>query len=133
MADVEITIVSIDGLDAVEEAFRDGSKRAIVKFLRGVEMEASEVLVTALEDNAPYEDGDLEGDIHRQTVVGDGTVTVRVGPSQKTFYGAMQEWGAPEINVPAQHWAEEAAKSVQNEVLEKFYEALQKGLEDMKR
>ena len=96
-------------------------------------MDAAKVLVRALEEGAPFDDGELAGSIKRQTVMGDGTLTVRVGPDQAHFYGAMQEWGAPEIGVPAQHWAEEAAKSVQDEVLENYYDGLREGLEDMKR
>lgn len=133
MADIDLNIITdIEGLDELEEAFTGGSKRAVYKFLRKVEMDAAQVLVTALEENAPYEDGELANSIHRQTVRGDGTLTVRVGPDQQHFYGAMQEFGAPEANVPAQHWAEQAAKSVQDEVLDKFYDGLREGLEDMK-
>lgn len=134
MADIQITTVSnIEGLDELEEAFKDGSKRAVRKFLRGVEMKAAKVLVDSAKSNAPYNTGRLESDIHRQTVQGDGSLTVRVGPSVNTFYGMIQEFGAPEVNVPAQHWLEESAKAVQSEVLEAFHNGLTEGLADMKK
>jgi hypothetical protein len=58
---------------------------------------------------------------------------VRVGPSQDTFYGLIQEFGSPTENIPAQHWLEMAARSVQDEVLEEFVTGLNDGLEDMKK
>lgn len=134
MSDVDIEIVTnIEGLDELEEAFTSGSKRAVKKFLRKVEMDAAKVLVDALSEGAPFLHGDLSEDIHRQTIQGDGTLTVRVGPSEDTFYGLMQELGVPERNIPAQHWAEMAARSVQDEVLEKYYEGLEEGLQAMKK
>jgi HK97 gp10 family phage protein len=133
VADIDIEIVTeIEGLDELERDFTEGSKRTVKKFLKRVEMKAANVLVKSAEASAPYETGQLEGDIHRQTVEGDGALTVRVGPSQQTFYGIMHEWGAPEANQPAQHWLENSARSVQEQVLTEYYEGLREGLEDMK-
>jgi HK97 gp10 family phage protein len=134
VSDINVEVVTdIEGLDELEEAFTTGSKRAVTKFLRKVEMDAAEILVEALSENAPYREGDLSEDIHRQTVKQDGALTVRVGPSKQTFYGMFQEFGAPEANVPALHWAEMAARSVQDEVLEEYYTGLSEGLQDMKK
>jgi HK97 gp10 family phage protein len=132
MADLDLEIVTnIEGLDELEEAFTDGAKRAVKKFLRHVEMEASKPIIEAAKQTAPYLTGDLQGDIHRESVVSDGQLTLRIGPSQKTYYGLIQEMG--DAHVPALHWLENAARSVQDEVLEKYYEALNDGLEDMKK
>jgi hypothetical protein len=136
MADVDISVVTnIDGLDELEEAFTTGSKRAVRKFLRRVEFQAAKVLVKSAEEHAPYRTGELESDIHRQTVLdsSSGTLTVRVGPSQEAFYGLIQEIGAPDENVPALHWLRDSAVAVQDEVLEQFVTGLQEGLEDMKK
>jgi HK97 gp10 family phage protein len=134
MADVDIEIVTnIEGLDELEEAFTEGGKRAVKKFLRRVELKAAKVLKDALSEEAPYDTGELSEDIHTQTVQGDGALTVRVGPSKNTFYGMFQEFGAPEANVPAQHWMELAAKGHQDEVLDEYMAAVSEGLEDMKK
>lgn len=130
--DIEV-ITDIEGLDELEEAFTSGSKRAVKKFLRRVEMRAAKVLKDALSEEAPYDTGELSEDIHTQTVQGDGTLTVRVGPSKETFYGMFQEFGAPEANVPAQHWMENTAKEHQEEVLQEYMDAVSDGLEDMKK
>ena len=131
---IDLTIVTeIEGLDELEEAFTEGGKRAVRKFLRRVEMRAAKVLKDALSEEAPYRTGALSEDIHTQTVQGDGTLTVRVGPSQNTFYGLIQEFGAPEHNIPAQHWMEMTAKEHQDEVLQEYMDAVSEGLEDMKR
>jgi len=63
--------------------------------------------------------------------VSDGALTLRIGPSRETFYGLIQELG--DAHVPALHWLENAARSVQDEVLEEYYEALTEGLKDMKK
>jgi HK97 gp10 family phage protein len=132
MADIYIeTVINLDGLDVVEAILNEGSKKAAKKFLRKVDMKAAKVLLDALKANAPHRTDALELNIKRQTVTTDDAITVRVGPSQNVFYGAMLEWGAPEANVPAEHWAEFAAIGVQDKVLEEFYAALQEGLEDM--
>src|SRR5258707_1114396 len=108
MADIDIEIVTnIEGLEELEEAFTGGAKRAIVKFLRGVEMKAAKVLVDSAKQFVPKLTGRSEADIHRQSVVGDGTLTVRVGPGPDSFYEMFQEWGAPDANVPALHWLEQ--------------------------
>lgn len=134
MADIDITVVTgLDGLDEVEEAFTAGNKRAVKKFLRRVEMKAANVLVKSAEEFAPYRTGNLESEIRRSSVQGDGTLTVRVGPNQDAFYGLFQELGAPEANVPALHWLEDSARAVQDKVLEEFYNGLREGLEDMKK
>jgi HK97 gp10 family phage protein len=134
MADIDIEVVTnIEGLDEMEEAFTAGSRRAVKKFLRKVEMNAAKVLVDSAEQFAPKREGDLADDIHRQTVQSDGALTVRVGPSQQTFWGMFQEFGAPEANVSALHWLENSARAVQNEVLEEYYDGLREGLEDMKK
>jgi len=57
----------------------------------------------------------------------------KTGPFQDTFWGLIQEFGAPEANVPALHWAENAAKEHQDEVLAVYYEALTEGIKDMKK
>ena len=126
-------VVDIQGLDELEEAFTEGSVRAVKKFLRQVEMKAAKVLKDALSEEAPYRTGALSEDIHTQTVMSDGAMTVRVGPSKETFYGMFQEFGAPEAHVPAQHWMELTAKEHQDEVLDRYMEALNEGLEDMKK
>ena len=136
MADVDIEIVTnIEGLAELEEAFTGGSKRAVKKFLRRVEMQAAKILVDSAERNAPERTGALSEDIHRQSATdySAGTQTVRVGPSRQTFYGLIQEMGAPSENILAQHWLENAAREVQDEVLEQFQAGLTEGLEDMKR
>jgi HK97 gp10 family phage protein len=134
MADLEIKMVTnLEGLDELEEALTAGSKRAVKKFLRHVEMQAAKVLVDSAAGNAPHNTGDLSEDIHRQTVTGDGALTVKVGPSRETFYGLFQEFGAPEANVPALHWLEDSARAVQDEVLTEFYNGLTEGLNDMKK
>ena len=61
----------------------------------------------------------------------DGAITLRIGPGPETFYGLIQELG--DAHVPALHWLENAARSAQDEVLEKYYDALNEGLEDMKK
>jgi HK97 gp10 family phage protein len=86
--------------------------------------------VDAAKQTAPYRTGDLSVDIHRESVTSDGALTLRIGPSQKTFYGLIQEMG--DAHVPALHWLENAARSVQDEVLQEFYDALTEGLEAMK-
>jgi hypothetical protein len=134
MADVDITIVTeIEGLAELEEAFTSGNARAVKKFLTRVQKQAADVLVKSAEEYAPWAEGDLAEDIHKQTVVGDGTLTVRVGPSSKTFWGLFQEFGAPEANVPALHWLEDSARAVQDEVLEQYQIAVTEGLAEMKK
>lgn len=134
MADIEIEIVTnLEGLDELEEAFLEGSKRAVKKFLRHVEMDAAKILVDSAERNAPRETGALSEDIHRQTKQSDGALTVRVGPSRETFYGLIQEFGAPEVDIPALHWLEDSARAVQDEVLDELYSGLTEGLIDMKK
>jgi HK97 gp10 family phage protein len=96
-------------------------------------MKAAKILVDSAERNAPRESGDLSEDIHRQTKQSDGALTVRVGPSRETFYGLIQEFGSLEANIPAQHWLENSARAVQDEVLEEFYSGLTEGLNDMKK
>ena len=134
MADLDIQIVTeIEGLDELEEAFKEGGKRAVKKFLRKVDQRAAKVLKDALSENAPYDTGDLSEDIHSQVITNGDGMTVRVGPSKDTFYGMFQEFGAPEAHVPAQHWMELTAKEHQDEVLDRYMEALNEGLEDMKK
>jgi len=138
MADLDIEIVTeIEGLDELEEAFTQGSKRAVKKFLRGVEMKAAKVLVDSARATTPPEErtGTLASDIHRQTVsdTSAGALTVRVGPGQQAWYGLVQEIGAPSENIPALHWLENSARAVQDQVLERYIEAVNEGLEDMKR
>ena len=134
MADVDIEIVTeIEGLDELEEAFTNGSARAVRRFLQRVQGKAADILVESAQDNAPYAEGDLADDIHKQFVQGDGAFTVRVGPSKETFWGLIQEFGAPERNVPALHWLENSAKEVQDQVLDEYYAGLSDGLEDMKK
>lgn len=133
MADLNIEVVTnIEGLDELDKALSEGGPRVAKKFLRGVEMKAAKPLVDSAKEFAPYDTGRLEGDIHRQSIVGDGTLTVRVGPGKEAFYGMFQEFGAPEANVKALHWLENSARAVQDQVLEKYYEELTNALEDMK-
>src|ERR1700761_1032101 len=130
--DVEI-ITNIEGPDELEKALIEGSPRAVKKYIRKVEMTAAQVLVDSAKKYAPFEFGTLEDDIHRQTVMGDGVMIVRVGPSKETFWGLIQEFGSPEANVPALHWLEDLAKARQDEVLETYIEAVNEGLEEMKK
>lgn len=134
MSDMDISIVTnIEGLDELEEAFKNGSPRAVKKFLRSVEFKAAKVLVDSAKAYAPYQTGNLETEIRRQSVItSDGAMTVRVGPSSYGFYGIFQEFGAPHANVPATHWLENSARAVQDQVLNKYYEELGNALEDMK-
>lgn len=136
MADMDMEIVTeVEGLAELEEAFTGGSARAIKKFLRHVEFKAAKVLVDSAEEFCPYRTGELEENIHRQTVIDNstGTVTVRVGPSRQTFYGLVQELGAPSEKIPALHWLEDSARAVQGEVLEEYQIGLRDGLNDMKK
>jgi HK97 gp10 family phage protein len=125
-------VTNIEGLDELETAFTEGSKRAVKTFLRRVERRAAKVLQEALSESAPVDTGDLSGDIHISTKVTDGGLLTQVGPSKDTFYGMFQEFGAPEAHVPAQHWMELTAKEKQDEVLQEYMDALNEGLEDMK-
>jgi HK97 gp10 family phage protein len=135
MADMGIEIVTnIEGLDELEEAFTEGSKRAVKKFLRSVEMKAAKILMDSAKEYAPQDTGFLADDIHRQTVLtSDGSLTVCVGPSSDGFYGMFQEFGAPDRNVPALHWLETSAKAVQDDVMDKYMEVLTEALQDMKK
>jgi len=131
MSDIDLEIVTnIEGLDELEEAFTEGSKRVVKKFLQRVERRATKPLVESATQYAPYETGNLESEIHGQSVTGDGSLTMRVGPSSRGFYGIFQEFGTEHI--PALHWLENSARAVQDEVLEEYYAALSDGLEDMK-
>jgi HK97 gp10 family phage protein len=135
MADIDIEIVTLgEGWEELDADFKEGSKRAVRKFLRRAEMQATKPIVAAAKQSAPYLTGKLEGDIHRESILDpvQGTLTTRVGPGKDTFYGMFQEFGAPEANVPALHWLEDAARSVQEQVLQEFEKALTEGLEDMK-
>ena len=132
MADLDIEIVTnIEGLDELEEAFTNGAKRAVKKFLRHVEMQAAKPIIEEAKQTAPYLTGALEMDIRRQSVESDGALTLRIGPSQKTFYGLIQEMG--DAHVPALHWLENSARAVQDEVLQAYFDATTEGLEDMKK
>lgn len=132
--ELSLTVITdIEGLGELEEALSEGSKRAVKKYLRKAEMQAAKLLVESAQSYAPKRTDALAMDIHRQSVMADGALTVRVGPSQDTFYGAMQEWGAPEAGVAAQHWLEESAIKVQDAVLQTLCDCLTEGLEDMKR
>lgn len=132
MPDLDIEIVTnIEGLDELEEAFTNGSKRAVKKFLQKVEREATKPLVASAKQYAPYETGNLEMEIHRESVTSDGALTMRVGPSSRAFYGAFDEFGTE--HQAATHWLENSARAVQDEVLQEYYDALGEGLEDMKR
>lgn len=133
MADVDLQIVTnIEGLDELEKALLEGGPKAAKRFMRSVEMKAAKVLQDSASESAPFHTGDLSEDIKRQTIAADDTLTVRVGPSRETFYGLFQEFGAPEAGVPAQHWLESSAKEAQDAVLEKYIEAVNEGLEEMK-
>lgn len=132
MADLDIEVVTnIEGLDELEEAFTTGSKRAVKKFLQKVERQATKPLVESAKQYAPYETGNLEMEIHRESVTSDGALTMRVGPSSRAFYGIFEEFGTQ--HQAAMHWLENSARAVQNEVLQAFYAALSEGLEDMKK
>jgi HK97 gp10 family phage protein len=131
-ADFEM-VTGISGLAELEEALTGGSKRAVKKFLLGAEKKAAKKLKDALSEEAPYDKGDLSEDIHISTTTSDGVLTCRVGPSKDTFYGMFQEFGAPEANVPAQHWMENTAVEHQDEVLQTYMECLSESLQDMKK
>lgn len=127
-------VTGIEGLDELEEAFvTGGNKRAVYLFLKRVELDAAQILVKSAQGWAPYRTGDLEGDIHRHVFRTNDGVYVRVGPSQDTFYGLIQEFGSPKGNIPALHWLYNSAVEVQDEVLEKFYTGVTEGLEAMKK
>ena len=130
-------VTNIEGLDELEEAFTEGSKRAVKKFLTRVEKRAAKVLQNALERETPpsIRTGNLEDNIEIQVLkdTSGGALTVKVGPNRDAFYGWIQEIGAPSENIPALHWAENAARGCQDEVLEEYMDGLSDGLEDMKR
>jgi HK97 gp10 family phage protein len=131
MADLDIEIVTdIEGLDELEEALTSGAKRAVKKFLRRAEMRAAKPLVESAEQYAPELTGALSMDIHRTSVTSDGELTIRVGPSARTFYGIFDEFGTE--HQAATHWLENSARAVQDDVLQEFYDALTEGLEEMK-
>lgn len=131
MADLDVEIVTnIEGLDELEEAFVNGSPRAVKKFLRRVEMRAAKPLVESAKQYAPYETGNLEMEERRMSLTSDGALTVRVGPSARAYYGIFQEFGTE--HDPALHWLENSARAVQDVVLQEYYDALSDGLEDMK-
>ena len=135
MADIGIQVVTnIEGLDELEEALVNGSKKTAKKFLRGVEMKAATILVKSAKAYAPYETGQGEASIHKQTVVDtqEGSMTVRVGPSSIGFYLMFQEFGAPDANITALHWLENSAVAVQDEVLETYMSELGDSLDEMK-
>lgn len=125
-------VMKLEGFEELAEALDAGSKRAVKKFLARVEKKAAKVLKDALSEEAPYDQGDLADDIHITTTTEDGALLCRVGPSKQTFYGMFQEFGAPEANVPAQHWMENTAKEHEDEVAEAYMDALNAGIEDMK-
>lgn len=132
MSDIDIQIVTnIEGLEELEEALTNGSKRVAKKFLQKVEREATKPLVESAKQYAPYDTGNLEMEIHRQSVTSDGALTMRVGPSSRAFYGSFDEFGTEKQ--AATHWLENSARAVQDEVLDKYYDALNEGLEDMKK
>ena len=132
MADIDIQVVTdIEGLDALEMALLEGGPKAARKFMRQVEKRPAKVLKDALSEEAPYETGQLSEVIHTQSITSDGALTVRVGPSKDGFYGLFQEFGAPEANVPAQHWMETTAKEHQDEVLQEFMDAVSEGLKEV--
>jgi HK97 gp10 family phage protein len=133
MSDIQIEVVTnIEGLDELERDFTEGSKRAVKKFLGKVEREAAKVLIDSAENMAPRDTGHLADSIGKSVVQSDGALTVRVGPNRSAFYGLIQEFGAPEANIPALHWLEDSAKAVKDQVLDKYVESINTGLEDMK-
>ena len=133
MADLDMEIVTeIEGLDELEAALLIGGPKAAKAFLRRVEKKAAVVLQNAAKANAPVMDGELEDDINVQIVTDAGGMTARVGPSQQTWYGLVQEIGAPSENVPALHWLEMAARGVQTEVQEEYINAVTESLNEMK-
>ena len=125
-------VTEIQGLDELEAALLIGGPKAAKAFLRRVEKRAAVVLQEAAKENAPERDGDLMEDINIQIVIDPGGMTARVGPSQEAWYGLVQEIGAPSENVPALHWLEMAARSVQSEVLEEYFQAVTDSLNEMK-
>ena len=133
MADLDIELVTqIEGLDELEAALVTGGPKAAKAFLRRVEKKAAVVLQKSAKEYAPYRDGDLEGDINIQIVTDPGGMTARVGPSRETWYGLVQEIGAPSENVPALHWLEDSARAVETEVLDEYNQALTDSLNEMK-
>lgn len=135
MADIDIEIVTdIEGLLELEGALIIGGPKAAKKFLRQVEAKAAKVLQTSAKEYAPYRDGDLEEDINVQIITTPDVMTARVGPSQQTWYGLVQEIGATLQNggtVQALHWLEDSARAVQSEVLQEYYQAVNDGIAEM--
>ena len=133
MADLDLQIITnIEGLDELERDFINGGPRAVKKFLTRVEKRAAKLLQTALSENAPYLTGDLSEDIHIQVVQAPGALVCRIGPSQDTFYGLMQEFGTV-TGTPALHWMELTAKENQDAVLQEYMDAVTESLQDIKQ
>lgn len=131
--DIELEVIAnIEGLEELEESLTQGSRRAAKKFLQRAHTRAGKILQESAEENAPYQEGDLAGEIYIDTTTNNDGMLTRVGPTKSVFWGLIQEFGAPEANVPALHWLEESAKEVKDEVLAEYMQALDDGLQDMK-
>lgn len=133
MADIGIEITcDIEGLDELEAALLEGAPKMAKKFLRQVHSRAGNLLKESAEGNAPHHTGELAGDIHTQTTTSKDGMLTRVGMSRETFWGLFQEFGAPEANVTGQHWLEQSAVEVQDQVLDEYIQAVDDGLSEMK-
>lgn len=134
MADeVVTTTVTVEGLDELEESLIAGGPRVAKAFLRKVQSKVARILRQHLSDEAPYESGELSEDIHIQNVLTDGALTTHIGPSKRTFWGYIQEFGAPEANVPAQHWAEMTAIRHEEETRDNYIKVMTESLQEMKK
>lgn len=130
--DPKIVTVHVEGLAELEESLLAGGPRVAKTFLRRVQLKVGRPLKVHLSEEAPYESGALSEDIHMMTITTDGAMTLRIGPSKRTFWGMIQEFGAAEANVPAQHWAELTAVRYQDETLENYFKALEESLKEIK-
>ena len=124
MADVEI-ITNIDGLDALEETLTVGGKKAAVRFLRSIERRAAKLIQTEAEQTAPYETGNLEDNINISSRLRDDTLTCRIGPGGRAFYGIFSELGTE--HEPALHWLSQAF----DDALDALIEEASSDLEEM--
>lgn len=122
----------IEGLDELEDALVNGAPRMAKKFLGRVHKKAGEILVESASEKAPYQEGDLAGEIYANTTTNKDGMYTRVGPTKQVFWGLIQEIGSAEANVPALHWLEHSAEEVQDQVLDVYVQAIDDGLNEMK-
>jgi HK97 gp10 family phage protein len=103
--------IEVKGLAELEDILNNKAPKAAIQTLRNIEKQAGRVFQEAAEQTAPYDpsmpEPHLKDNIKiASKVTGDGELTVRVGPGNKTFWGMFQEFGT--ATEPAQHWLQRA-------------------------